>query len=176
MGGMIAQVISLNHPERVKTLTGIMTTPGFDTAGLPGPYPEYLKVMKESFMLNLQNKPKESSELVNLALIGPNFLEEERKNLIQILNSMEKHGNNPDSGHMAAVGSSPNRLERLNEISIPTLIIHGTEDPLIPVDHGLAISKEIKNSKELIIEGMGHNFPTSRIPVIIEKMVSHFNE
>jgi len=61
-------------------------------------------------------------------------------------------------------------------ISIPTLIIHGTEDPLIPVDHGLAISKEIKNSKELIIEGMGHNFPTSRIPAIIEKMVSHFNE
>ncbi len=176
MGGMIAQVISLNHPERVKTLTGIMTTPGFDTAGLQGPYPEYLKVMKESFMLNLQNKPKESSEVVNLALIGPNFLEEEGKNLIQILNSMEKHGNNPDSGHMAAVGSSPNRLERLNEISLPTLIIHGTEDPLIPVDHGIAIAKEIKNSKELIIEGMGHNFPSSRIPTIIEKMVSHFNE
>jgi len=174
MGGMIAQVISLNHPERVITLTGIMTTPGFDTAGLSGPYPDYINAMRESFLLNLQNKTKESSEVGNLALIGPNFLNEEYKNLTKILKSMEKHGNNPDSGHMAAVGSSPNRFTRLKEISIPTLIIHGTEDPLIPVDHGLAISEQIQNSEKLIINGMGHNFPTSIIPVIIEQMINHF--
>ena len=175
MGGMIAQVISLNHPERVITLTGIMTTPGFDTAGLSGPYPKYLDAMKESFLLNLQSKPKESSEVGNIALIGTNFLEEEYENLIKILKSMEEHGNNQDSGHMAAVGSSPNRFKRLKEISIPTLIIHGTEDPLIPVDHGLAISEQVQNSKKLIINGMGHNFPTSVIPVIIERMISHFD-
>jgi pimeloyl-ACP methyl ester carboxylesterase len=175
MGGMIAQVISLNHPERVMTLTGIMTTPGFDTAGLSGPYPHYINAMRESFLLNLQSKPKESSEVVNLALIGPSFLREEYENLTKILKSMEKHGNNPDSGHMAAVGSSPNRLKRLKEISIPTLIIHGTEDPLIPVDHGLAISEQIQNSEKLIINGMGHNFPTSVIPVIIEQMIDHFD-
>ena len=175
MGGMIAQVITLNHPERVITLTGIMTTPGFDTAGLSGPYPKYLDAMKESFLLNLQHKPKESSEVGNLALIGANFLKEEYENLIKILKSMEEHGNNPDSGHMAAVGSSPNRFKRLKEILIPTLIIHGTEDPLIPVDHGLAISEQVQNSEKLIINGMGHNFPTSVIPVIIERMISHFD-
>ncbi len=175
MGGMIAQVISLNHPERVITLTGIMTTPGFDTAGLSGPYPKYLDAMRESFILNLQNKPKESSEVGNIALIGTNFLEEEYENLIKILKSMEEHGNNQDSGHMAAVGSSPNRFKRLKEISIPTLIIHGNEDPLIPVDHGLAISEQVQNSKKLIINGMGHNFPTSVIPVIIEQMINHFD-
>jgi len=175
MGGMIAQVISLNHPERVITLTGIMTTPGFDTAGLSGPYPKYLDAMKESFLLNLQSKPKESSEVGNIALIGTNFLEEEYENLIKILKSMEEHGNNQDSGHMAAVGSSPNRFKRLKEISIPTLIIHGNEDPLIPVDHGLAIYEQIQNSEKLIINGMGHNFPTSVIPVIIEQMINHFD-
>jgi pimeloyl-ACP methyl ester carboxylesterase len=172
---MIAQVISLNHPERVITLTGIMTTPGFDTAGLSGPYPKYLDAMKESFLLNLQSKPKESSEVGNIALIGTNFLEEEYENLIKILKSMEEHGNNQDSGHMAAVGSSPNRFKRLKEISIPTLIIHGNEDPLIPVDHGLAIYEQIQNSEKLIINGMGHNFPTSVIPVIIEQMINHFD-
>ena len=176
MGGMIAQVISLNHPDRVLTFTGIMTTPGFDTAGLSGPYPEYVEAMKDSFMLNLQDKPKEASEVGNINLIGPNFLKEEQENLIKILISMENHGNNPDSGHMAAVGSSPNRFERLKEISAPSLIIHGTKDPLIPIDHGLAIYEEIENSKKLIIEGMGHNFPTSEIPVIINQLVSHFNE
>ena len=88
---------------------------------------------------------------------------------------MEIHGNNPDSGHMAAVGSSPNRIKRLKEIKIPTLIIHGTEDPLIPVDHGLAISKQIQNSEKLIINGMGHNFPSSVIPAIIENLVDHFD-
>ena len=88
---------------------------------------------------------------------------------------MEDHGNNPNSGHMAAVGSSPNRFIRLKEISVPTLVIHGTEDPLIPVNHGIALSEEIKNSEKLIIKGMGHNFPSSKIPVIIENMTDHFD-
>ena len=88
---------------------------------------------------------------------------------------MAEHGNNPNSGHMAAVGSSPNRFKKLKEVSIPTLIIHGTEDPLIPVDHGEAIASQIKNSEKLIIEGMGHNFPSSKIPVIIENMTDHFD-
>ena len=175
MGGMIAQVISLDHSERVITLTAIMTTPGFDTPGLSGPFPQYVHAMRESFILNLQNKSKESSEVSNMPLIGPIFLKEEQDNLSKILKRMEEHGNNPNSGHMAAVGSSPNRFIRLKEISAPTLVIHGTEDPLIPVNHGIAISEEIKNSEKLIIKGMGHNFPSSKIPVIIENMRDHFD-
>ena len=132
--------------------------------------------MRESFILTLQGKPYESSETVNLALIGPSFLKLEYENLKKILKSMAEHGNNPNSGHMAAVGSSPNRFKKLKEVSIPTLIIHGTEDPLIPVDHGEAIANQIKNSEKLIIEGMGHNFPTLVIPAIIEEMVNHFEE
>ena len=175
MGGMIAQVISLDHSERVITLTAIMTTPGFDTPGLSGPFPEYVHAMRESFTLSLQNKSKESLEVSNMPLIGPIFLDEEHDNLSKILKKMEDHGNNPNSGHMAAVGSSPNRFIRLKEISVPTLVIHGTEDPLIPVDHGIVLSEEIKNSEKLIIKGMGHNFPSSKIPVIIENMTDHFD-
>ena len=72
MGGMIAQVISLDHSERVITLTAIMTTPGFDTPGLSGPFPEYVHAMRESFTLSLQNKSKESLEMSNMSLIVNN--------------------------------------------------------------------------------------------------------
>ena len=87
-----------------------------------------------------------------------------------------EHGHNPHAGHGDAVGASPNRMNRLNEISIPTLVIHGSEDPLIPLDHGIAIANEIRNSTIYIMEGVGHNFPKEEIPEIIIKLTDHFNQ
>ena len=174
LGGMIGQIIALDHEERAISFTGIMTTPGFDTTGLSGPSKVYIEAMKKSFILTLQDKHQEAYEVVNLPLLGSKY--DSKEYLLSILKLTEQHGNNSNSGHMTAVGASPNRMNRLNEISIPTLVIHGSEDPLIPLDHGIAIANEIRNSTIYIMEGVGHNFPKEEIPEIIIKLTDHFNQ
>ena len=69
MGGMIAQVMALNYPKRVSTLTAIMTTPGFNTQGLSGPNEVFKIAMKKSFVLNLLEKEEEALFVIELSLI-----------------------------------------------------------------------------------------------------------
>ena len=175
MGGMIGQVIALDYPERVLTLTSIMSTPGFDTEGLPGPTSEYMEALRESIVLGMEGKHKESLRLVYKSALGSKYpFDEER--FERMLAIRMDHGNNLFSGHTMAVGASPNRYSRLNEILKPTLIIHGNEDPLIPVEHGLATASQIQNSEVIIMEGVGHNFPLPTVPDLVKGMVNHFNK
>jgi len=72
------------------------------------------------------------------------------------------------------VGASPNRFNRLKEIAMPTLIIHGTEDPLIPIDHGILLADNIVGAKKLILKGVGHEIPDGLLSEIIPVMSAHF--
>jgi pimeloyl-ACP methyl ester carboxylesterase len=72
------------------------------------------------------------------------------------------------------VGASPNRFNRLKEIAMPTLIIHGTEDPLIPIDHGILLADNIVGAKKLILKGVGHEIPDELLSEIIPVMSAHF--
>jgi pimeloyl-ACP methyl ester carboxylesterase len=85
-----------------------------------------------------------------------------------------KQGINTSNAQIAAVGASPNRASSLQEINRPTLIIHGSEDPLIPVDHGIYLQQNIPNAKKLILEGVGHEIPDQALSEIIPVMLNHF--
>ena len=89
--------------------------------------------------------------------------------------SME-HGHNPHSGHGDAVGASPSRRSRLKEINIPTLVIHGTEDAILPLDHGQAIADGIQNAEMMIMEGVGHELPEELNDEVISRLVEHFKK
>ena len=69
-----------------------------------------------------------------------------------------------------------NQLTRLINISCPTLIINGSEDPLLPIDHGKALNKLIPKSELFIMDGVGHEIPEDLIPEITEKMVKNFKK
>jgi pimeloyl-ACP methyl ester carboxylesterase len=173
MGGMIAQVMALNYPKRVSTLTAIMTTPGFDTQGLSGPNEVFKIAMKKSFVLNLLEKEEEALFVIERALTGSrfpfnenSFNEKAKKRITQ--------GINTSNAQTAAVGASPNRFIRLKEIEMPTLIIHGTEDPLIPIDHGILLADNIPGAKKLILKGVGHEIPDELLAEIIPVMSAHF--
>ena len=173
MGGMIAQVMALNYPKRVSTLTAIMTTPGFDTQGLSGPNEVFKIAMKESFVLNLLEKEEEALFVIERALTGSRFSFNENSFKEKAKKRIEQ-GINTSNAQTAAVGASPNRFNRLKEIAMPTLIIHGTEDPLIPIDHGILLADNIVGAKKLILKGVGHEIPDELLSEIIPVMSAHF--
>ena len=173
MGGMIAQVMALEHPARIKSLTLFFSTPGFDTPGLSGPSENFKMAMKESFVLNLLGKEEEALIVTEKSLAGSRYPFDEA-NFAKEAKIRLKQGINTSNAQIAAVGASPNRASSLQEINRPTLIIHGSEDPLIPVDHGIYLQQNIPNAKKLILEGVGHEIPDQALSEIIPVMLNHF--
>ena len=172
MGGMITQIIALDYPERVKSITPIMTTPGIQNESLSGPSQELLNAMQRSFVMNLKGRVEDGVVEIYKQLTGSRFPfdeEEFRKRLSPIV----EHGNNPFALHGAAIGASPDRTSRLNEINVPTLVIHGTEDAILPIDHGIALADGIKNSTRMIMDKVGHEIPEQLYSEIVKAIVEN---
>ena len=172
MGGMITQIIALDYPERVKSITPIMTTPGIQNESLSGPTKELIEAMKKSFVFNLKGRIEDGVVEIYRQLTGSRFPFNEDK-FREKLKPIVDHGNNPFALHGAAVGASPDRTSRLHEIDVPALIIHGTEDAILPLDHGIAVADGIKDSKRMIMEGVGHEIPEELLPEIIEAIIEN---
>ena len=172
MGGMITQIIALDYPERVLSITPIMTTPGIQNESLSGPTEELLEAMKKSFVFNLKGRIEDGVVEIYRQLTGSRFPFNEQK-FREKLKPIVAHGNNPFALHGAAVGASPDRTSRLHEIDVPALVIHGTEDAILPLDHGVAVADGIKDSKRMIMEGVGHEIPEELIPEIVKEVVEN---
>ena len=172
MGGMITQIIALDYPERVKSITPIMTTPGIQNESLSGPSQELLNAMQKSFVMNLKGRFEDGVVEIYKQLTGSRFPFDEqdfRNKLAPIV----EHGNNPFALHGAAIGASPDRTSRLSEINVPTLVIHGTEDAILPLDHGIALADGIKNSKRMIMDRVGHEIPEQLYSEIVNAIVEN---
>ena len=84
-----------------------------------------------------------------------------------------EHGYNPAALHSKAVDATPSQLSRLASISVPTAVIHGSEDPLIPIDHAQALADNIPNSNLLMMEGVGHEIPGELISEISSALIKN---
>tara|TARA_A100001035_G_scaffold278316_1_gene276967 strand:- start:345 stop:1298 length:954 start_codon:yes stop_codon:yes gene_type:complete len=172
MGGMITQIIALDYPERVKSITPIMTTPGIQNSSLSGPTQDLLDAMQKSFVMNLKGRFEDGIVEIYKKLTGSRFPFNE-KDFRTKLEPIIEHGNNPFALHGAAIGASPDRSSRLREINIPTLVIHGTEDSILPLDHGVALANGIRDSEIMIMEGVGHEIPEQLFSEIINAIVEN---
>ncbi|MFX1388688.1 MAG: alpha/beta fold hydrolase [Promethearchaeota archaeon] len=157
MGGMIAQTIAYRHPSRVLSLTSIMSSTG--NPDLPRPKPEAMKVL-------IQPPPTEREAIIehgvnNLRVIhGKGFPFDEEKARKFVTASYDRSNYRPGySRQIAAILASGNRKQALGSITAPTLVIHGSEDPLMPPDGGNDTAEAIPGAELLIIEGMGHSLP-----------------
>lgn len=159
MGGIIAQIIAARHPQRVRTLTSIMSTTG--RAGLPGPSLALSNV--------LFSRPDDTGDVNSVidhfmrlfrAIGSPAYPTPEALLRKRVAASVRRNVCvRGTTRQMLAVASSGDRTAQLRTIATPTLVIHGTDDPLVPVAAGRDTARAIPGALLHEIEGMGHDLP-----------------
>jgi pimeloyl-ACP methyl ester carboxylesterase len=166
MGGMIAQLVAIRHPERVLSLVSIMSTTGNRRVGRPTP-----RVARR--MLRRAARTREAyieDHIETYRLIGSRGFdfEEERKRVRA--GRLFDRGIHPagSARQMAAVVTAKDRTAQLRQITVPTTVIHGDNDPLVSVSGGRATAAAIPGSELVIIPEMGHDLPRELWPQIID--------
>ncbi len=171
MGGMIVQEMAIHHPERIRTMTSIMSSTG--NAELPPAKPEAMALLTEPAPTGRSDFIEDSVRVARI-LSGPGFpVDEDRVR--------KKAGDIFDRGlspagmtrQLAAIIGSGSRKDALKSVTVPTLVIHGDTDPLIPVEGGIDTADAISGAQLLIIKGLGHDLSPAMWPQIVAAIISH---
>jgi len=156
MGGMIAQQLAIDHPQRVRSLTSIMSTPSREVGRTR---PEAAAAL----FLPQPTDPGAAAEraLQLYRLIGSPGYPLDESRVADLGRRSFERGNDPAgvARQFAAITVSPDRTPGLRELKIPTLVIHGEDDPLVQVDGGVATADAVPGARLVVVPGMGHNLP-----------------
>ena len=175
MGGMVGQVMALDNADRVATLTLLCSSPGLGDESLPSAADWLVDRMAERLFA-----PPPASHAERVAWIVE--LDEMFAGTRYPVTTAERIGTAaaevercwyPESGHGPAVSSSPSRLGRLAGIAVPTLVVHGTVDPVFPVEHALALADGISDAALWLVEGLGHEVPDGLLPELMVRVGEH---
>ena len=171
MGGMIAQTVAIEHPERVLTLTSIMSTTGDPSVG--GATPEALGALLAPPATTREEA--QTRALAAYRVIGsPGYpLDEEALRERVGLSFDRAHDPAGVGRQLVAILASPDRTPRLGEIGVPTLVIHGAQDALVNVSGGRATAAAIPGSELAVLEGMGHDLPRELWPELVDRIAAH---
>ena len=144
MGGMIAQIIAANYPDRTKSLVSIMSSTG-------APHLSKMSERNEQTFRNIDDIDREGAR---------------------------SYGFFPEAlpRQLTAIFKAGDRSEIVKRINVPTLVQHGENDTLLPVDHGEHTAQLIENSEYIVYENMGHNLPPEVLPIVIKDMIDHFRK
>jgi pimeloyl-ACP methyl ester carboxylesterase len=171
MGGAIAQVVAIRHPARVRTLTPVMATSG--ARDLPRPTPEAMRVLLTAAPNDRAGHAEH--EVANTRAIGGNGFAFEPERVRR--RAEREYDRCFDRAGVArqllATALQPSRREALRALRIPTLVIHGDEDPLVPLGCGVDIQRCVPGSKLRVIAGMGHELRRGAWPEIIDALCEH---
>ena len=170
LGGMIAQRLAIDRPERVLSLASIMSTTGDRSVGLPTP----------AALAVLMAPPPSGRDgyvrsfLDARAVIGSKPLDIERTR--ELAERSFDRGFYPEgtARQLAAILASPDRTEALGAVRAPTVVIHGADDALISVSGGEATAGAIPGSKLVVIPGLNHDLPPSALEPIAAALRENF--
>ncbi len=170
MGGMIAQEMAIHWPARVRTLTSIMSTTG--DPRLPPPSPEAMKVI-------ISPPPRTPEEYIEAnvnawrVFRGPASPEDEKRDRPRAVRAAAR-GFLPEGRQrqLLAVYASGDQKKTLPSIAAPTLVIHGADDPLVPLAAGQDVAASIPGARLVVLERMGHSLPVGAWPRIIDEIAA----
>jgi pimeloyl-ACP methyl ester carboxylesterase len=171
MGGMIAQTLAARHPRSVRSLVSIMSSTGSMRSGQPA-----LRV----YPMFLANPPQGRDAYIEhtvrlFSLIGspgmPRNVEDIR--MLAAASYDRDHDPGGPGRQLAAIIAAGDRTRELRRIVAPTLVIHGTADPLVRPSGGRATARAIRGARLMKVEGMGHDLPRMVWPKLIDAIVEH---
>jgi pimeloyl-ACP methyl ester carboxylesterase len=157
MGGMIAQTVAARHPQKVRSLVSIMSNTGSRWSGQPTLrlYPIFLRRPpngRDAFIAHMERL---------FAAIGSPGLPRDPDDIRELAATSYDRDHDPagPGRQLAAIFASGDRTSELRRITAPTLVIHGSADPLVAPSGGRSTARAITGAKLMYIEGMGHDLP-----------------
>ena len=172
MGGMIAQLLAIHHPEKVLSLTSIMSSSG--RVGLPPSTPEAAQALLGRPASASKDDVVEHAVKLAAAIGSPGYPVPE-ENVRAFSEAIYDRSFYPDGlpRQYAAIIASGSRVDVLPAIAAPTLVIHGSHDPLLPVEHAQDTAALVPGARLEVIDGMGHNLPPQLYEPLVNLIAEH---
>lgn len=171
MGGMIAQTLAIEHPRRVRTLTSIMSTTG--ARDLPPARPAAMALLMTPVPTERAAQIERQVQ-VSRTIGSPAYPSDEAE-LRALAERVFERGVNPPgfARQLVAILASGSRREALAGVRAPTLVIHGADDPLVPVEAGRDTAAAVPGAALLEVPGMGHDLPRALWPAMVDAIAKH---
>jgi len=173
MGGMISQIVAAKYPERAASLVSIMSTSGNPT--VPHGKPEALQAL-----MSRPENPDDRESLIRHSMrvsriIGsPGFPPDEAEHYRQVARNIDRaYYPQGMARQFAAILASGSRIDLLKTIRVPSLVVHGADDPLVPVEGGKDTAAHIPGAALKIIPGMGHGLEPGLVPLLVEAIADY---
>ena len=171
MGGMIAQTLAAEHPRSVRSLVSIMSNTGSRRTGNPS-----LGI----YRFWLSRPPNDRDSYIERAtqifsVIGSRGLPQDAEAHRDIAARSWDRGYDPAASgrQLGAIYASGNRTQQLRSITAPTLVIHGSKDPMVSRSGGVATARAIPGARMVTIQGMGHDLPAAAWPQLVQEISEH---
>lgn len=169
MGGMVAQAMAIGHPERVRTLTSIMSTP---SPRIGRPMPSAARAL----LIRPARSADEAAERIVAVskVIGSPGYPMDTGWLQSYARRAFARSNDPAgvARQLAAINGSPSRVKALHSVRVPTLVVHGAKDPLVRPSGGRATAAAVPGSRLMMLPGMGHSLPRELWGVVVDAVAA----
>lgn len=170
LGGMVAQTVAVEDPDRVASLTSIMSTTGEPGIGLP------TAEAAEQFLappVSTRAEAQDRAVARGRVWASPAYFDEDRRRRMARDAWDRDHDPDGPTRHAAAILATGNRAEALATVSVPTLVIHGTADTLVQPSGGTRTAELVPGAELLLVDGMGHDLPPPLWPLLVDAITRH---